>query len=202
MDDSQRGKIRNKVYALQVNDFSGLKFEGGITPTDIDGLIEYHNQGYIFIETKYKDAEILHGQKLAFQRLCDNLNRTKPTIFLIASHETKTEDDIDVAGAIVTELRWMERWVVYKVKKTTVREFIERFMRYVDTHYKNMVCPKCNKPITDRIHKIPGTWQDVCGACCPVCNLTQEYIDETCEKCGRDFSKLVCDTSLVCPECL
>ena len=46
-------KIRNPYRMRQLIDFTGLELEGGIYPTDIDGLIEYHDQEYILIEVKY-----------------------------------------------------------------------------------------------------------------------------------------------------
>ena len=45
-------KIRNPYRMRQLIDFTGLELEGGIYPTDIDGLIEYHDQEYILIEVK------------------------------------------------------------------------------------------------------------------------------------------------------
>jgi len=38
-----RGKIEHRDRARQIRDFSNLRY-GNITPTDIDGLIEYQNK--------------------------------------------------------------------------------------------------------------------------------------------------------------
>ena len=43
----ERGKIRNENHAKQLNDFSGLLRRRGITPTDIDGLIDYSGRAFI-----------------------------------------------------------------------------------------------------------------------------------------------------------
>jgi len=47
-----KGVIHAPQRATQLRDYSGLLF-GNITPTDIDGLIEYKNIGYVIIELKY-----------------------------------------------------------------------------------------------------------------------------------------------------
>ena len=124
-----RGEIRNRDFALQVRDFSGMCF-GRITPTDIDGLIEYHDKGFLFIETKYQDSELPFGQRLALERVVDNLR--KPAIGIIASHDCT--GDIDVAATLVREFRYHEKWHTCNNKYTT-REIAERFFRMLDIRY-------------------------------------------------------------------
>ena len=97
-----RGVIRNREYSNQVKDYSGLCF-GKITPTDIDGVIEYKNLGYIIIELKHNGAPLPYGQQLCLERLCDDLERTKPTLLVIASHDC--DGDINVANLLVTKFR-------------------------------------------------------------------------------------------------
>lgn len=125
-----RGEITNRQRAKQLRDYSGLCFDA-ITPTDIDGLIEYHGRGYILIEVKLEDAPMDSGQRLAFERLTDDLNRAaRPTIFLIASHnEVDPEEDIDVANTIVSEYRYKKHWRIPK-SHITVKEAIEWFLKH------------------------------------------------------------------------
>ncbi len=124
----ERGVIRNRKQASQIIDFSGLQF-GTITPTDLDGLIDYHNRGFIIIEAKHGDSDLPYGQRLAIERLVDNL--TKPTVAIIASHES--EGDIDVANAIVREVRFRRKWRVITPIQT-VRQFIDRFVGWLDNN--------------------------------------------------------------------
>lgn len=70
MNYNERGKIENRNRARQIIDFSGLQY-GKITPTDIDGLIEYHDKAILLLEFKYADAEMPRGQKVALERMCD-----------------------------------------------------------------------------------------------------------------------------------
>ena len=125
--DEERGKIKNRQYANRVRDFSGLRY-GNITATDIDGLIEYKNTCYIFIETKYKDAELPFGQRLALERLTDDLEKVKPVITIVATYSN--EGDIDVAHALVCEYRFRGAW--HKRENTTTRELIDKFLSWVE----------------------------------------------------------------------
>lgn len=124
MIEMQRGEIRNRARAAQVKNFAGLRF-GNITPTDIDGLIDYKNIAYILIETKSVNAPEPHGQMLALERLCDDLQWIKPTILIIAVHDTPSYGDIDVAGATAAKFRYNGKW---RNDDCTVRELIERFL--------------------------------------------------------------------------
>ena len=53
-----KSKIRNPKKMRQLIDFKGLELDGGIYPTDIDGLIELRNREYIILEVKHRGAAI------------------------------------------------------------------------------------------------------------------------------------------------
>ncbi len=127
--DENRGRIQERDRARQIIDFSGLKF-GKITPTDIDGLIEYHNQAVIFMEFKYFCAPLPHGQQLALTRLVDNSQRAgKEAILLICEHHVSDCDsDIIASDAIVREFYYRAKW--YHDGKTTVFDKIQRFLDF------------------------------------------------------------------------
>ena len=127
---TERGVIEHRARAQQIRDFSGLRY-GNITPTDVDALIEYKDIAYIIIETKYGDVEIPRGQMLAFERLCDDLQNFKQTIFIISRHNYPIGTDIDLAKTVVEKYRLEKRWIVMKEhtkETTTVRELIDRFI--------------------------------------------------------------------------
>lgn len=121
--DENRGKIQNRKLAIQINDFSGLRFNN-ITPTDIDGFIEYKGKLFIFIEVKLESAKIPFGQKLALERVAGSCN--KPSIVIIGRHKN-TEGDIEVGSCIVSEVRLKNKWINTS-KKPTVKEVIEWFV--------------------------------------------------------------------------
>lgn len=126
--DDQRGVIRNRQYATQVRDFSGLRY-GNITPTDGDLEIEYHNKCWVFGELKHKDAPLPPGQQLAFERKCDDMSNVKPTIFIVASHNTN--GDIDVANTTVVKYRYHRQWHIPK-RATTTKQLVDWFLAWFD----------------------------------------------------------------------
>ena len=93
-------KIRNPYRMRQLIDFTGLELEGGIYPTDIDGLIEYHDQEYILIEVKYGKTKVPFGQRLAIERMVDDFTKIgKPAVAIVCEHTVKDADKHVVAAA-------------------------------------------------------------------------------------------------------
>ena len=118
-----RGEIYDRDRAAQIRDFSGLRW-GNITPTDIDGLIEYHNTCYILMEAKYNGADIPFGQKLALTRMIDDWQ--KPAILFLCSHDTPIGTDIDMATTMVSEFYFNGEWKT--VKERPLKYMIDLFI--------------------------------------------------------------------------
>ena len=118
-----RGSTRNRKYATQARDFTGLQY-GNITPTDLDGMIEFHNRCYIFIEAKYDGADMDPGQETALSRLCDDMR--KPSILIIARHRHPYPDAIDFANCGVEKYRWDGKWHPWA---GSVRDLVDTFIR-------------------------------------------------------------------------
>jgi hypothetical protein len=84
------GRIYHPARARQLNSFTGLKF-GTITPTDLDGLIDYHNERFAFLELKLRDAPVSDAQATAIIRVVDAIVAGKKrAAFFVAEH---CEDD-------------------------------------------------------------------------------------------------------------
>jgi len=117
--------IRNREYMKQIKDFSGLKF-GKITPTDIDGFLDFGDKLFIIIEVKFNNSILPMGQRLALERLCDNLqNAKKETYLLIARHSSNS--DIDVAKCRLIKYRYNKKWRHPK-ENITIRAVIDRLL--------------------------------------------------------------------------
>lgn len=129
---SVRGKIRNEAQARQLRDFSGLRW-GTITPTDIDACIDFGNKTFVFVEIKFDGKPLPCGQKLALERLIDNLsaerknNEKKEAVLIVAAHQCPPEQIIDVASCRVVSSYRKGRWIENK-DQLTVREFIDGFL--------------------------------------------------------------------------
>lgn len=82
-----RGVIQNTARKQQINDFSEIRF-GNITPTDMDGIIEYKNKAYIFFEIKYLDTLLPKGQRLCMERLVQDVShKGKKAIAAVIEHD-------------------------------------------------------------------------------------------------------------------
>jgi hypothetical protein len=123
-----RGGIVYRERAKQLRDFSGLQF-GKITPTDIDGFIEYKNKCYVIMEAKYVTGKHSYGQTLALERLCDDLQKTKPTLLIFARHSVEVNQDVDYSKCRVERYRYKGAWHVYKAN---VKELIDIFLQRID----------------------------------------------------------------------
>lgn len=131
MNDKERGRIRNREYAKQLKDFSGLRWEK-ITPTDIDGFADFGNRAFVFIECKHGSCDLPYGQKLALQRVCDACEKGGvASIVIVANHDDSCETDIDVASQPVTLIRIRQQWRKPKSKQT-VKEAIDGFLGWAE----------------------------------------------------------------------
>lgn len=126
-----RGEIVHRDRARQILDFSGMSFDYKITPTDIDGLIEYRNKCFIFFEVKYKNgdeiAPFLFGQRLALERIIDNLD--KPAILFVASHTiADSNNDINAAECVIELYYWHHNWHETNGRVVTLKTACDNFL--------------------------------------------------------------------------
>lgn len=131
-NDVNRGKILNRERKKQIIDFSSLQF-GTITPTDIDGYIEYHNKGFVFFEYKLQDAEMPKGQALALKNIVDAIQRggREAVLFLCRHDVIDTEKDIVAGEAKVIKSYRNGNWIKQDGSKTA-REMTELFIDWID----------------------------------------------------------------------
>lgn len=117
------GMIKNRALHGQFVDYSNLKFDK-LSPIDFDAFMEFKNELFVFIETKYQDAEMPLGQRLAFERVCDAIQSPdQRAIVFVTSHNS--DGDIDLASTIVTQYRYKFDW--HKPKQPiTLFDAIER----------------------------------------------------------------------------
>lgn len=128
-DNTERGKIRNRDAGKQIIDYSGLRYNN-ITPTDIDGLIEFKGKAFIFYEFKYGGAPMPLGQKIALTRLVDAIQKGgTPAALILCSHNNPASEDIDAANAIAKSIYWKGSWG--DGCSRTVREVTDGFLKYI-----------------------------------------------------------------------
>lgn len=130
MLDTEESRIRNPYYAKQLIDFQGLDLDGGLYPTDIDAIIEYHDMEYILVEVKYRNKRVPYSQKLAIQRMIEDFTKAgKRAIALIAEHyESDPRKPVVAANCRVRELYYGEecQWRA-PTRELTVRQAVDDF---------------------------------------------------------------------------
>ena len=130
---TEKSRIRNPYYAKQLIDFQGLELDGGIYPTDLDALIEYHDTEYILIELKFEKAKVPYGQRLAIQRMVDDFTRAgKRAIALVAEHYgSDPRKPVIAADCKVRELYYGKEccWRA-PTFELTVRQAVDSFQKH------------------------------------------------------------------------
>lgn len=133
---SPPGFFHSPRRAKQLISFAGLKF-GTITPTDLDGLIEYHNQQFAFLEIKGNGVlfqrwydECL-GQRLALERIVDRLEHDGARGVIFFSHHAVIDpnNQIDAARTLVIAKYEHQKWVSLS-GMDTLRQVLDRWFDF------------------------------------------------------------------------
>ena len=128
MSWDRRGVIFNRDRRRQIVDYSRLR-HGLITPTDLDGLIDYHDGRFAFLELKYMTAHLSDGQKKALVRLVDRIDKSGAMAALfVATHEVHDPNrDVPADLCIVRAIYSCRSWQ-HVDGSPTLREAVDEFM--------------------------------------------------------------------------
>lgn len=122
-----RGVIKYPKLAARLRDFRNLRF-GKITPTDIDGLIEFYGKAYVVMEAKPSAPKMPFGQRLALERLVDDLAKAgKETLLLVLAVSPKEPGPVDYAKLLVSASREHGEWG-NRYAGVSCRAAIDRFL--------------------------------------------------------------------------
>lgn len=126
--------IKNPYRASQINDFKGICV-GDVSPTDIDGIIEWKNKAYIIIEIKYGNKELPVGQRVAIERMVKDFYRAgKRAVAIVVEHDIwDTQRSVYVGRHPVrsvyydTEQKWRK-----PSSRCTAKRFIRDYIEFVE----------------------------------------------------------------------
>lgn len=126
-----RGRIIYRDRKRQIITFENVRY-GKITPTDIDGSMDYHGDVFCFIEVKYGDAKVKRGQKEHLRCLVDRLHEAGcEAVAVVVQHDVANpEEDVDVASCIVREEYFDGEW--RQCGTRTLKDFIDGFFAYAE----------------------------------------------------------------------
>ena len=127
----ERGKIYNRQRANQVTDFSGMKWNN-ITPTDIDGALDFGGKIFIYFELKLSDKELPAGQRLHLERLVDNLIRAGCQAYaIVAEHNTDANQDIAAADCLMREFYAGNGWKTPANEHLRLKDAIDGLLQFL-----------------------------------------------------------------------
>lgn len=153
---AERGVIRNREFKQQIADFSGLRW-GKVTPTDLDGFIDFGNKLFVFIESKHGDSVMPYGQRLALERLCDACHKP-PLRYAVGFVVSQwSSGDIDMAQTTVTAIRWEGKWSPPKAANSALVDGIEAFRkRFTNSNVVPFVKPEPKDEWLSAYERIEG----------------------------------------------
>lgn len=123
--------FNNPARASQLIDYTNLQ-KGNMHPTDIDGVIEYKNKCYVFLEYKHGNAPFPLGQELAYCRMANDV-APKPALVIVAEHYVDNPNEVvDGGNAIVRQCYYNKahKWITPN-QNMTVKELVEKFIGQV-----------------------------------------------------------------------
>jgi hypothetical protein len=135
----EKSNFNKPEQAKIMYSFEGIIRRRGITPTDIDGFIEYGGELFIFFEGKCEGVTMLEGQKSAYKSLIDIIGRGGGLAFCFTFEHERLENII-VKDQIVRKVYSTlpnETDFRFTCGKFTVLEAIERCEKYYDRWRKN-----------------------------------------------------------------
>lgn len=125
----ERGAIRNPERASQHVDYRGLRW-GRITPTNIDGLLDFGARFFFFVELKLRGAPFALGQRLALANVrAAIVDGGKRCVVLVAEHDqADPRTPIPAHSAEVIEILDGQVWRKPS-RSVRVREAIDHYLR-------------------------------------------------------------------------
>ena len=106
-----------------------------ITPTDVDGLIDYSGNSFVYIEGKLVGANMVYGQRLAIENIIESHTAAgNPSVAFIFRHNVPAEEVIIAKDKIVYEVYRMKddkfKWQSISDKKLTLLECVEAWEKH------------------------------------------------------------------------
>lgn len=128
-----RGTIKHINRFKQVISFEGMERLRKITPTDIDGFIDYGGKFFIYMECKHENKNLEYGQRLAMESVVKSHTKAGHKACAIWFTHNSASDEVIICrdakvkmvyGVKKGILRWIE------IYNKTVMNVIEELEKY------------------------------------------------------------------------
>lgn len=132
-DEDRRGGIKHLSRYKQLISYEGLKRRRNITPTDIDGFIDYNGVSFVYMDAKLENKTLDYGQKLAYQHVVDSHSTAgHESCAIIFRHNEPPENIIDAHSSIVSEIYYNSKWSDVSYTQKTVLQWVESWEQYCE----------------------------------------------------------------------
>lgn len=121
--------INNRERMRQIIDYDGLRYDT-ITPTDVDGLIEYKGKAYAIIEMKHGSKEVPKGQLIALERMAQDLSACGKLVTVFVCEHTVDNPERDIIAARTTVRACWFNGVWRMDGKRTLKERMDGFIAF------------------------------------------------------------------------
>lgn len=134
-DSIRRGAIKYIDRYKQLICYEGLVRHRHITPTDIDGIIDYAGNAFFVLEgkheNKYYGEGLDYGQKTALENMINAWRESgRIAMAVVFIHNKDTEEIIIAKDAIVVEYYFDSKWQAPENRNKTVYDAILWFENY------------------------------------------------------------------------
>jgi hypothetical protein len=125
----ERGAIKDKRRYKQLISYEGMERRRHITPTDIDGLIDYAGNAFILLECKLEGKDIEAGQKRAIENVVNAFEESgRKACCLLFRHNSAPEELIIAKDCIVSDVYYEHKWHYYNTQ--TVMFYVKEFEQH------------------------------------------------------------------------
>ena len=105
------GLIKFAKRNSQIIDFVGLNRRRGITPTDIDGFIDYGGNAFVYFDAKVEGVPVSVGQRRAYENIVNSHRKAgNRAVAFIFRHNTPHEESVIASEGIVDEVYTTAGW--------------------------------------------------------------------------------------------
>jgi len=102
--------IKNRKRMKQIHSFNGMQRMRNITPTDIDGLIDYGGCAFVYLEGKLQNAKFMDGQKKALEAVVRSHWRAgHKSMAIVYEHNSPANEEILVCAQFVKAIFCLEQ---------------------------------------------------------------------------------------------
>jgi len=116
------GGFQYPERAKQLMNYEGMEWES-MTPTDIDGFLDYRGKYFVYMEGKVVGKDLLRGQELALENATKSHAKAgHKAIAIVFEHDTPVEQQVFVKNCRVVRYylnnsEWRETQQPRKVKE-------------------------------------------------------------------------------------